>query len=161
MKNSVLINFINLTSNEKEMVLAWRNHPNIKRWMYTQEDISLENHLNFIKSLENNNEKLYFLVKKEDEYIGVIDFTDLHNSHIYFGLYANPMTKVLGVGRILEQISIDYAFDVLKVNGLQLEVFADNIQVRNLHKKFNFKETGTKMINNKEVICMELKNENR
>ena len=71
------------------------------------------------------------------------------------------MAKVLGVGRILEQISIDYAFDVLKVNGLQLEVFADNIQVRNLHKKFNFKETGTKMINNKEVICMELKNENR
>jgi len=49
----------------------------------------------------------------------------------------------------------------MKLNKLKLEVFSDNKLVINLHKKFNFKETEVKVVNNKEVICMELKNENR
>ena len=155
MKNSVLINFINLTSNEKEMVLAWRNHPNIKRWMYTQEDISLENHLNFIKSLENNNEKLYFLVKKEDEYIGVIDFTNITTNKAEIGLYAKPSLR--GVGSVLMESIIDYGFNVLKVDALISEVFEHNESAIRLYEKFDFKETSRR----ENIIVMELKNENR
>jgi len=160
-ENINLVNFINLTLDEKKMIISWRNHPSIKQWMYHDNDIMLENHLAFIESLKKSTDKLYFVVKQDSEYIGVIDFTELNNPEIYFGLYANPTVKIAGVGRILEKICIDYAFNILKINTLKLEVFTDNIQVRNLHKKFNFKETGTKTINNKKVICMELKNEDR
>ncbi len=51
------INFINLNEDEIRLVLSWRNNPTIKKWMYTKEDISLEDHLNFIKSLNNNSSK--------------------------------------------------------------------------------------------------------
>jgi len=157
MSDIQLINFIDLSLEEKEMILEWRNNPSIKKWMYTQEDIPLDNHLEFINSLKMDKDKLYFLVKKDDENIGVIDFIGLTKDEVYFGLYANPMTKLLGVGRILEDISIDFAFNTLKVEKLKLEVFEDNIQVRNLHKKYKFKESGEKVINDKKVICMELK----
>ena len=159
-ENINLVNFIDLTLDENKMIIYWRNHTSIKQWMYNNNDITLENHLAFIESLNNSMDKLYFVVKQDNKYIGVIDFTEIDNFEIYFGLYANPNVKIAGIGRILEKICIDYAFNILKKDTLKLEVFSDNIQVRNLHKKFNFKETGTKTINNKEVICMELKNEN-
>lgn len=158
-----LINFIDLTLEEKKMVLEWRNHPSIKKWMYGSEDISLENHLEFIDSLKHNKNKLYFLVEYENSYIGVIDFynIDYHNKITEFGLYSNINCQIIGVGRVLEKISIDYIFNVLKLNILKLEVFSKNIKVINLHKKFKFKEIDRKIVNDKEVICMELKNENR
>jgi len=162
MKNNVsLINFIDMTLDEKEMVLLWRNHPSIKQWMYNDKDIALENHLAFIESLRNSTDKLYFVVKQENEFIGVIDFTEIHKPEVYFGLYANPNAKIAGVGRILENICIDYAFNILKVDTLKLEVFAENEKAINLYKKFNFKEITKKIVNNREVICMELKNEDR
>lgn len=160
MKEIKLINFTDLSNDEKKIILEWRNNPNIKKWMYTQDDINLENHLNFIDSLKNSKEKLYFLVKKEDENIGVIYFTNLTKKEVYFGLYANPTIKILGVGRILEKLSIDFAFNSLNVSKLKLEVFEDNIQVINLHRKYNFKKIGEKFVNNNKVICMELSCEN-
>ncbi|HIQ50775.1 MAG TPA: UDP-4-amino-4,6-dideoxy-N-acetyl-beta-L-altrosamine N-acetyltransferase [Nautiliaceae bacterium] len=164
MKNKIkLINFINASLEEKKMILRWRNHPHIRKWMYNQKEISLDSHLNFIESLKSSKNKIYFLVKMDKEYIGVIDFTniDYKNKSTYFGLYSNPYSKVPGIGRILEKIAIDYAFNTLNMNALKLEVFEDNKIVINLHKKFNFKQTGEKIVNNKKVIVMELKNENR
>ena len=158
-----LINFIDMSLEEKKMVLSWRNHPDIKQWMYNSDDISLENHLLFIETLKNCADKLYFLVKQHNNYIGVIDFTniDKSNKSSEFGLYSNIDIQIPGIGRVLENVCIDYAFNILNINILKLEVFSKNVQVRNLHKKFKFEETGIKEVNGKEVICMELKNEDR
>ncbi|MBE0514915.1 UDP-4-amino-4,6-dideoxy-N-acetyl-beta-L-altrosamine N-acetyltransferase [Sulfurimonas sp.] len=159
MSNNInLINFTDLTLEEKKMVLLWRNHPTIKQWMYNSDDILLENHLNFIETLNECTDKLYFLVKRDDDYIGVVDFTniDKESKSSEFGLYSNPFLKIAGIGRILEEISIAYAFQTLKVSILKLEVFAENEKAINLYKKFNFKEITKKIVNNREVICMEL-----
>lgn len=159
----IMINFTDLTNEEKNMVLQWRNHPEIRKWMYTTSEIALEDHLKFIEELKNTNDKQYFIVKQDNDYLGVVDFynIDYEKKVCEFGLYANPDSKVSGVGRILEKVCIDFVFDTLKLQTLKLEAFSDNVRVRNLHKKFNFKEVNTKIVNQREVICMELKNEDR
>ena len=159
MNNITLINFVDLTIEEKKMVLSWRNHPDIKRWMYTDSDISLENHLNFIDSLKDRKDKLYFLVKKDDEYIGVINFTDIKAESLEMGIYSRPSAK--GLGSILLETIIEYAFDTLKIKRIFAEVFSENSRAYNLYKKYGFNEIGKNNINNKEVIRLELKNENR
>lgn len=157
--NFELTNFYDLNHNQKSMVLEWRNNENIKKWMYGSSNISKKDHFDFCDSLQNDNNKRYFLVSKDHEYLGVVYFTGITEEETCFGLYANPETT--GVGRILESISIKYAFDILKVKKLSLEVFSENKQVANLHKKYNFHVSCEKTVNNKKVICMELKNENR
>ena len=159
MNNITLINFVDLTIEEKKMVLSWRNHPDIKKWMYTDSDISLENHLNFIDSLKDRKDKLYFLVKKDDEYIGVINFTDIKAESLEMGIYSKPSAK--GLGSILLKTIIEYAFDTLKIKRIFAEVFSENSRAYNLYKKYGFNEIGKNNINNKEVIRLELKNENR
>ncbi len=59
-----LINFVDMSLDEKKMVLEWRNHPNIRKYMYNRYTISLEEHLNYIESLKNAKDKRYFLVRE-------------------------------------------------------------------------------------------------
>lgn len=160
MKDIKLINFIDLSKDEKKMILEWRNRLDIQKWMYTQNDISLEEHLKFIDSLKTIKNKLYFLVKKENTYIGVIDFTQIKpKKSLHMGIYTNPDLK--GYGKILLETIIYFSFDILKVEKIFSEVFFENEKAYNLYKNYNFKEVENKVINNKIVICMEKKNENR
>lgn len=150
-----------MTLEEKKTVLSWRNNPNIKQWMHNSDDISLENHLAFIETLKSCTDKLYFLVKQGNSYIGVIDFTNIDkgNKSSNFGLYANIELK--GMGKVLLNSISEYAFKSLNIKKLIAEVFIENKKAINLYQKFNFKEIKKKIVNNKEVIHMELKNENR
>ncbi|MDA3886293.1 MAG: UDP-2,4-diacetamido-2,4,6-trideoxy-beta-L-altropyranose hydrolase [Candidatus Delongbacteria bacterium] len=156
-----LINFIDLSIDEKKMVLMWRNDPNIRKWMFAQEIISLNDHLNYIDSLEEKEDRTYFLVKKASQAIGVIDFTNIDNKNkrTEFGIYSNPEIK--GVGNSLMNSIIDYAFNKLKINTLVSEVFDSNNAAISLYIRYSFEEIEVKKVNGQSIVCMELKNENR
>jgi len=156
MKNIKLFNFTTLSLEEKKMILEWRNNPNIRKWMYTQDNITLENHLKFIEELKIKDDQLYFLVKKNENYIGVIDFIDINpNISLKMGIYTNPTLK--GNGKILLETIINFSFEILKVEKIFSEVFFENEKAYNLYKSYNFKEVENKVINNKIVIGMEKK----
>jgi len=155
MKDITLINFTKLSLSNKKMVRLWRNDNNVKKWMYTNTDISLQNHLSYIELLKKTKEKLYFLVKQKNNFLGVIYFLDINKQSTKFGLYSNP--ELSGVGKILLEAICNYAFKILKIKILKAEVFIDNIKAIKLYKKFNFIETNRKVIVNNEVLCMELK----
>ncbi len=156
-----LVNFIDLSLDEKKMVLDWRNDTNIRKWMFTQEIISLDDHLDYIESLNTRKDRVYFLVKKASQMIGVIDFPniDYEGKRTEFGIYTNPALR--GVGNVLMESIIDYAFNTLKVNTVISEVFEDNISAIRLYKRYDFKSMEIKKVNDKNVIYMELENENR
>lgn len=126
--------------------------------MYNQNDISLQWHLDFIDSLLFCKLKQYLMVKKDNLYLGVIDLTDIdfNKRSSSFGLYANPFEKMQDSGKMLLESVIKYAFEILKLDTLNLEVFADNEKALNLYKKQGFKQSGVKTANDKDVICMEL-----
>lgn len=145
-----IINFLDLTYEEVELVLSWRNNPHIAKWMHNKKTISMEEHLNFVKSLENNPKKDYFLVKNDNTYLGVIDL-----NKNYLGIYSNP--KETKVGDILLSELIKFAFNVKKLEYLVAEVYTNNRSAIKLYKRFNFKF----MFENNQIITMELKNENR
>jgi UDP-4-amino-4,6-dideoxy-N-acetyl-beta-L-altrosamine N-acetyltransferase len=152
-----LKNFTELGDTEKSMVLGWRNNDNIRKWMFHQELISLEQHRAFIDSLRNKKDALYFLLYENKDAVGVIDFTDidLQKGSAEIGLYANP--SLHGVGKKLMQNIISYGFGHLKLKQLYTAVFKSNTKAISLYRRFDFqqyKET-------KEILYMELYNEDR
>ena len=158
----MLINFIDLSFDEKVQVLQWRNDYEVRRWMYDAEPITEEEHLSFIGSLEKNTNKLYFVVRDGDENIGVIDFTNiLSRRSLHMGLYANPYCLVKGKGNVLVGEIIRYAFDELNVKKIYSEVFSENIRAYKLYQKFGFKEISVKKISKRKIICMGLIYEDR
>jgi len=156
--NSIkIINFTDLSKIEKKIVFHFRNNKNIRKWMYNKEPINYDNHLSYIDSLKIQKNKIYFLVKQNNNYIGVIDLTNL-NYTLYeaeLGIYTNP--ELRGMGNILMKTIINYSFDVLTLKKLKANVYVNNISAISLYERFNFKRVK----NYKNMIYMELLNENR
>jgi len=151
-----ICNYVNLNENDKMLALNMRNHPQIKKWMYSQDNISKKDHFEFIKSLENDIDRCYFLVKQKNNIIGSINFSeiDLPNS-VYFGIYTNPFLQIKGAGRLLESAASQYAFIELGVKKIKLEVYSDNERAINFYKKCDFNPIDIKKENHKNIMCME------
>jgi UDP-4-amino-4,6-dideoxy-N-acetyl-beta-L-altrosamine N-acetyltransferase len=144
-----LLNFTTLSLTQKELVLSWRNHPNILKWMINNNEISLEDHLYFIDLLSSTTQKCYFLVQKDSEYVGVIDLTDITKDSAELGIYANPDMR--GVGHVLMNALIDHALR-LGLSKLIAKVFVNNVRALRLYQKFNFTEISRA---NKKMITLE------
>ena len=65
------------------------------------------------------------------------------------------------MGNTLIKVIIDYGFNTLKNETLFAEVFEKNIKAIRLYERFGFKEKKSKQIGSRNIIQMELKNENR
>ena len=167
-KKISLENFINLSKEELEMIRKWRNHKEVRKWMYSDHIISKEEHLSYINKLKKDNKNYSWLVKKEDNGLGVLNFhrVDLKNKHAYFGQYSNPEKSVPGLGWIVDKIAIKLAFNIIGLHTLKLEALADN-KILQIHKKVGFQKEGRLkdyiLKNNewKDVVVMGLTEENK
>ena len=167
---NTLINFINLTKEQHNIVLSMRNDPSILKWMYSEHIIKLDEHLKFIKNLKNDKSNHYWLVRDSlGNYIGVISINKLHteNKNAYLGIYANPSLKTKGLGNILIDCLKYIAFSVFKLHTLKLEVFESNEKAIKFYERNGFIREGLLKefvcINNLwiNVVVMGIKNENR
>ena len=138
----VLINFINMNEKEARMVLRWRNSPQIRKWMYDSHKISWDEHSKFIESLKHQNQKFYYLVKRKNEYLGVINLVkvDWKNKNAYLGIYVAP--EKIGMGRRLGRVLLKLAFEFFHLHTLKLEVIKDNFRAITFYKKLGFKKEG-------------------
>ncbi|EAH8149485.1 UDP-4-amino-4,6-dideoxy-N-acetyl-beta-L-altrosamine N-acetyltransferase [Campylobacter coli] len=130
-----LKDFTHLDKKEILLVWQWRNDEKISQFMKTKH-IDFQEHLNFIIALKKDQTKKYFLVFKDDEAIGVIDFINITQDSCEFGLYAKPNLK--GVGQILMQEIKKYAFKILKIKELKACAFKQNKKALDLYLKSGF-----------------------
>lgn len=130
-----LLNFKDFNNSQIELVYKWRNDPKIAQYMINK-SIKWDEHLNFINSLKNSSDKLYFLVYQDNEPIGVISFINIDSQKCEFGLYANPNLRKMG--DILMSSIVDYAFNSLKVKEILAKAYANNPKAINLYQKFGF-----------------------
>ena len=153
---TTLTNFTQTSKREKKKILLWRNHKEIRRWMYNKKKIKLKEHLDFISSLETQKNKKYFLVKTKEHSCAVVDLTQIKSkSSAQLGIYTKPNSK--GYGKLAMHTLIRYAFDSLELKKLYAGVYIKNIRAISFYKKFHFKTKSKK----NRLQIMELKNENR
>jgi len=151
-----LCNYVNLNESDKIFTLNMRNHPEVRKWMYNQDKISEKSHFEFIKNLEYDVKKRYFLVKQEDSVIGSINFSEINlfNS-VEFGIYANPFLQLKGTGKLLESVASQYAFVELGVKKIKLEVYSNNDRAICFYNKCGFELIDTKKVNYRNIMHME------
>lgn len=156
-KKYELINFINTNENEKKLILEWRNDENVRKWMVNKNIITMDEHLRYIDSLKHKDDKLCFIVKCKEGYLGIIEFDkiDLINKEAYFGLNMNPNCNLLGIGTSLLDIISMISSANLHLRKLLLYVFEDNIKAINLYKKMNFHELKSNILNKEKILYME------
>jgi UDP-4-amino-4,6-dideoxy-N-acetyl-beta-L-altrosamine N-acetyltransferase len=141
----LLVNFVNLNDDDKEMIRNWRNHEDVRKWMYSNHLISTEEHAMFMAGVINDNKNSYWLARnKNGECIGVISLNrlDFNNENAYFGIYANPDCKMQGVGHTLIDCLKKLAFHTANLHTLKLEVIEANEQAVNFYERSGFSREG-------------------
>lgn len=114
------VNFIKLDEDTIEKVREWRNDPSVRRHMYNSNEISKEEHWNFIKSLPNKKDRSYWLVYLNNKPLGVINIVDINYEKRCgeIGYYLIPSEQDSGNGLDFLYIVYDFMFNSLGCENL-------------------------------------------
>lgn len=148
MKQVILREITKCTDEQQKAVRDVRNQPSVRRSMYTEHVIALEEHLNWIKKLKHDNKQVVFVVFVDDVVSGVVSVNALDRLHKKsdWAFYLDENVRG-GLGAALEYAFIDFVFNSLGLEKLNCEVIETNDAVVKLHKKFSFLEEGFRRSN--------------
>ncbi len=136
-----------LSEADLPMVLRWRNHPEVRRVMFTDHEISLAEHLAWWEKVRQDPSRQVLLFYYVGRPAGVVNFLniDLQQHSCHWGFYLDneqwqENAERLKVWLGLEQAVIEYAFSSIGVNALYCETFELNRPVHQIHRRFGFEE---------------------
>ena len=125
------------------MVLPWRNHPDVRRFMFTQHEISAQEHAAFFAQALRDPTRAYYLGMDDEAAVGLVSLINLDANHktAEWGFYVRPGAPV-GTGRRMLMLALDRAFGddgLVKLSG---EAFAFNQASIRLHLRLGFAIEG-------------------
>jgi Acetyltransferase (GNAT) domain len=133
---------------DRDMVLRWRNHPQVRSASFTTHEIAAAEHDRWWSSVRADDTKWLLIYEHGSVPSGVVTLTTADPESSTWGFYLdidglNRRGELLpawfGIGRE----SASFAFEKIGVSVLRGEVPAANTAVRRLHRRCGFAETGT------------------
>jgi UDP-4-amino-4,6-dideoxy-N-acetyl-beta-L-altrosamine N-acetyltransferase len=152
---------------DRDMVLRWRNHPQVRRASFTTHEIDPAEHGRWWSSVRADDTRWLLIYEHGSVPAGVVTFTTDNDAETAtWGFYLdidglNRRGELLPAWISIERESASYAFEKVGVTALRGDVLASNTAVRRLHQRCGFAETGTyiREIDGvpREVVCVELR----
>ncbi len=120
------------------MVLAWRNHPDVRRFMFTQQEIGLEEHRNWFAKTSLDISRCLLIVEEVNQAIGYVQFSQVSDGGIAdWGFYTRPDAPK-GTGRKLGVMALNHAFGPLKLHKVCGKVIGINQVSIAFHQRLGF-----------------------
>ena len=127
-----------MAQDDLPMVLAWRNHPNVRSFMFTQHEISPEEHYDWFMKTNLDLGRSLLIVEEEDQSIGYVQFNRITNGGVAdWGFYAKPNAPK-GSGYKLGATALKYAFDSLKLHKVCGQTIESNHASIAFHRRLGF-----------------------
>lgn len=131
-----------MTEEDLEMVLSWRNHPEIRRYMYTRHEISRDEHARWFARASQDSQRHLLMFANERKALGFINIHQIASGGIAdWGFYAAPDAPK-GTGRALGQAALRYAFQVARLHKLCGQALAFNKRSIRFHLNLGFQREG-------------------
>lgn len=140
MHEEILIRAV--TYDDLPMVLAWRNHPEVRRFMFTQHEISLDEHRQWFAKASQDSARRLLIVEEAREAIGYVQFNQVCPGGVSdWGFYARPDSP-RGSGRKLGFSALGYAFGELGLHKVCGQAIESNQASINFHCRLGFRQEG-------------------
>jgi len=140
------------------MIWQWRNHVDVRRWMFGQDEIALADHEKWYrKQLDHANVNL-LIFEVAGEPMGLVNVTQMtvdkyqtlnaakntaNDNSASWGFYLSPNSpKGQGLGFALGVLAIAQIFNTTDIGKITAQVLAYNTASLALHRKLGFSETG-------------------
>lgn len=125
------------------MILSWRNAPTVRSRMYTQHEISREEHIRWWEAKSRSEQDNLLIYLDDGVPAGFISFSEINRNWgtASWAFYAAPDAPK-GTGSRMEMLALDRFFGEMNLRKLCCEVLASNPAVLALHLKHGFVQEG-------------------
>lgn len=144
-----IVPLLEATTETQLAVRHIRNEDEVRKWMYSDHVIELNEHLAWINRLKTDHDQVVFVVMdREHGPVGVVSVNAIERDHkkADWAYYLTEKARG-GLGSAIEFALIDFVFNSLELEKLNCEVIEGNDAVVRLHKKFLFQDEGFRRSN--------------
>lgn len=131
-----------MTEADLETVLSWRNHPDVRRYMYTTHEIELDEHCKWFSSAHINPAIDLMVYEKNGEGVGFVNITRTRCPEVAdWGFYLAPNAPK-GSGRSMGSLALRYSFEELKLHKVCGQALGFNERSIAFHQALGFSTEG-------------------
>lgn len=131
-----------MTGDDLERVLAWRNHPDVRQYMYTQHEIGLAEHTRWFERASQDPRKHLLIFEQGGTPLGFVNFSLTSTPGVAdWGFYAAPHAPK-GRGRQLGHSALSHAFGEISLHKVCGQALAYNERSIRFHTSLGFRQEG-------------------
>ncbi|WP_233710290.1 UDP-4-amino-4,6-dideoxy-N-acetyl-beta-L-altrosamine N-acetyltransferase [Pseudomaricurvus albidus] len=131
-----------MEQDDLQQVLAWRNSPSVRRFMYTQHKISLAEHTHWFERASLDCKRHLLIFEQEERAQGFISFHEVSAGGIAdWGFYTAPDAPK-GTGKQLGISALMHAFARLGLHKICGQALAFNERSIQFHLRLGFRQEG-------------------
>lgn len=133
-----------LTEATVDLILPWRNAPEVRQQMYSRHEIAPDEHRTWFEHMQADPSQRWYLYRDaRTGPVGVVYFTDIapESATAMWGFYARPESPA-GTGKRILYAALEHAFNNLGLHKLSGEVLATNSASARLHQQCGFTREG-------------------
>ena len=131
-----------MTQIDLEKVFEWRNHQEVRRFMYTQGEISMDEHISWFERASVDPKRHLLIYQVGDQPLGFINIHEIAVGGIAnWGFYAAPDSP-RGTGSALGYAGLQHAFQTLSLHKICGQAIAFNARSIRFHMKLGFMKEG-------------------
>lgn len=132
-----------MSENDLEYVLRWRNHPDIRRFMLSQHEITLAEHRAWFDRASRDETRALLVIEDHGQPLGCVIFSGVQkNSTADWSFYSAPGSPP-GTGTRICATALDYAFGELGVHKVAGQVLDFNLASIRVHQRLRFTHEGS------------------
>ena len=132
-----------METRDLETVLAWRNHHDVRQYMRTRHEISIDEHRHWFERASNDPTRYLLIVEHDERPLGFVHFSNVAPTGIAdWGFYAVPGAPKGGTGRKLGSCALDFAFRSLNLHKVCGQALGFNEASIRLHRALGFQQEG-------------------
>ena len=131
-----------MEAKDLELVLVWRNHPAVRRFMYTTQLISPEEHARWFERSKHQTGVWLLIYERAGSPTGFVNISESRCPHVAdWGFYLAPDAGK-GTGQALGTETLKYAFESLQLHKLCGQALGFNKRSIHFHEKLGFVREG-------------------
>ena len=133
-----------LSLSDTSNIVKWRNSPEVKKNLYSQEDVTEEQHTNYYHKFIETGKIAQFVIVADGVDCGTtfLKHIDQDKKEAEFGIFIGESDyRGKGISSVATRKMVEYGFNVLELKRIYLTVLEDNIPAIKGYIKAGFKQT--------------------
>lgn len=131
-----------MTADDLVAVLEWRNHESVRRFMYTQHEISFSEHQRWFERCQQDSNRHLMVYEEGGKPLGFVNITITGAGKVADWGFYNAPDAPKGTGSRLGQQALRYGFETIGLHKVSGQALAYNEGSIRFHEKLGFTREG-------------------